>query len=374
MDYYETLGVGKNASADEIKAAFRKKAHQYHPDKTGGNEAKFKEINEAYQVLSDPQKKQQYDQFGQTFEGGSTGQGQPGFDFSGFSGANFDFSGMGDIFSDLFGGRETRRTRRRSTSVRGADIEIDLQLEFKEAVFGATKNTKLYKRVLCSHCHGNGAEPGTPIVKCKTCGGRGEVQRNQKTVFGQFAQITVCPACNGEGKSAEKSCSVCAGEGRVKEEEEIKIKIPAGIDHGQTLRVTGKGEAGFKGGQNGDLLVNVFVEKDDYFERDGFNILTDLPISFVQAALGDEVEVKTLDEVKTIKIPVGIQSGKVLRLKNKGVPRLGSEERGDQLINVRVITPQKLSRQEKKFLEELKKESGETAKVKKESLFKRMFG
>ncbi|MFH1508907.1 MAG: molecular chaperone DnaJ [bacterium] len=375
-DYYESLGVSKDATDDEIKKAYRKLAHKYHPDKEGGDEAKFKEINQAYQVLSDKQKRSQYDQFGQSFEGAGQGAGFSGFGngqgFSGFSGADFDFGNLGDIFGDIFGGDRSRG--RTQTNIRGADIEMDVELDFKEAVFGKTQIFNVYKRINCPKCKGNGAEPGTKIENCKTCEGRGQIRKVQQTPFGQFAQTQVCPDCSGEGKIAETKCSECGGDGRIRDEEKVEVKIPAGINDRQTLRVPGKGEAGLRGGVAGDLLVNIYVKDSKDFNRDGVDIITDLEISFAQAALGDEIEIKTINDSSTIVIPAGIQSGKQLKIKEKGVPYLDGNGRGDHLINIHVITPKSLNKEEKELFAKLQATGGNSAKVKSRGVFKKIFG
>lgn len=366
-DYYDILGVSKGASQDEIKRAFRKMAHQYHPDKAGGNEAKFKEINEAYQVLSNSEKRSQYDQYGQTFEqaqrqGGFGGYSWQDFARQGggpFSGGfrtenvEFDFGDIGDIFGDLFGFGGRTRTRRTRERRKGQDIEISMEIDFREAVFGTEKIIELNKNIICPHCSGNGTEPGTKIITCPTCDGSGRVTQAQRTILGTFQTIGVCPECHGEGKIASQKCKKCRGEGRIKDIERIKVKIPAGIDNGETIRLTGKGEAGQKGGVAGDLFITLRVKPDPEFKRDGYDIRSETEISFSQAALGTKIEVNTLDGLVRLKIPSATQSGKVFILKGKGVPRLRGSGRGDQYVTVNVFTPTKLSRREKELLEEL---------------------
>ncbi len=354
-DYYEILGVAKDASDDDIKRAFRKLAHQHHPDKNGGDAEKFKEINSAYQVLSDKQKRAQYDQFGSSFEGagpgGPSAGGFGGFDFSNFGGAGgaqqFDFSDLGDIFGGVFGGR----SRRRSGPVPGDDIEMVVNLEFMEAVQGTQKQLRVFKRMNCSHCHGNGAEPGTPIVTCTECGGTGQVTTVRQTILGAFQQVTTCPKCRGEGKSAKKPCRQCGGDGRVRDYDTFTVKIPAGIDNGQTIQLDGRGEAGEKGGPAGDLYLRIKVKAHDVFRRDGFDIFSRQPISFKQAALGDRITVAGLEGEEEIKIPAGTQTGTVFKLRGKGIVHLHSTRRGDQLVEVVLVTPRKLTREQRKGLE-----------------------
>lgn len=357
-DYYKILGVEKNASPDEIRASFRRLAHQHHPDKKGGNAEKFKEINEAHQVLSDPQKRAQYDQYGSTFEqAGAPGAGFGGFNaaggFGGFGngGQGFDFD-LGDIFGDVFGGGTRTRTRTRTHAARGADIHMDAELSFKDAAFGVEKPVSLYKQVACDVCGGNGAEPGSALKKCKTCDGQGQVVTHQRTILGTFQSASVCSDCNGEGKRPEKICKHCGGRGITKKHSEFTLKIPGGIDDGETIRVGGGGEAGPHGSVLGDLYVTVHVKPDARFERDGFNIHSVIKIKFTQAALGDEVAVETLDgEVKMV-IPEGTQPGQVFKLRERGIKQLRSSGRGDHLVHVEVQVPKKLSKQQKELLQE----------------------
>jgi molecular chaperone DnaJ len=379
-DYYNILGVAKNATKDEIKKAFREKAHLFHPDKPGGDEKKFKEINEAYQVLGNDEKRQQYDQFGSTFDqqggfGGGMGwedfmraarQGGFSGDFSaggtprdaGGSAFGGDMGDLGDILGDLFGGGFGfgGTTRRRRTTTRGRDIEVDLNLDFKEAVFGTEKIIELYKLTTCDKCNGNGAEPGTKIITCKTCEGQGHVRTVQRTILGHIQTVRDCPECQGQGKSYEKSCSKCSGQGRVKEKKQLNVKIPAGIDNGVSLKMAGEGEAGIKGGKTGDLYIHIHVRQDSYFKRENDNILTSLEIPFSTASLGGKIPVKTIDGEVDLKIPAATQSGKVFILRGKGVPHFQHYGRGDQLVNVNVKTPAHLSKKQKELLEELREE------------------
>lgn len=361
-DYYNILGVNKSASPDEIKKAFRKLAHEHHPDKKSGDEAKFKELNEAYQVLSDQKKRSQYDQFGSAFEHGQAGGGQGGFSgfegFSGFSGGNGGFNinmddlgdifgGLGDVFGFSGGGSRSRRVRR------GSDIQVLLNIDFNEAVFGMEKEIGLKKTVKCSKCKGEGREPGTEVETCKTCGGKGRVIRVQRTILGNMQVQMECEACHGEGKIFKEKCSACRGAGLVQEIVNLKVKIPAGIDNNETIRLTGQGEAASKGAQPGDLYLKIRVNADRRFERDGVNIKSRAQISFSQAALGDKIEVATVDGPVDLKIPEGTQSGKVFILRDKGVPHLNGRGRGNHLVEVIVKTPTGLSRKQREILKEL---------------------
>ncbi|MFH0956027.1 MAG: molecular chaperone DnaJ [Candidatus Falkowbacteria bacterium] len=358
-DYYNILGVGKNASQDEIKKAFREKAHKFHPDKQGGDEAKFKELNEAYQVLGDQKKRSQYDQFGSTFEQARSQGGFSGFedfrDFSGFTnGFNVNMDDLGDIFGGLgdvfgFSGGGSRRQRSR----RGSDIQVLLAIDFSEAVFGVEKEIGLKKTVKCSKCQGEGREPGTEIETCKTCGGRGRVVRVQRTILGNMQMQMTCEACGGEGKSFKQKCSACRGAGLVQQIVNLKVKIPAGIDNNETIRLSGQGEVVAKGNPAGDLYLKIRVNSDRRFERDGVNIKSRAEISFSQAALGDKIEVATVDGSVDLKIPDGTQSGKIFILCGKGVPHLNGRGRGDHLVEVIVKTPTGLSRKQKEMLKEL---------------------
>jgi len=361
-DYYKTLGVEKKASPDEIKAAFRRLAMEHHPDR-GGNPEKFKEINEAYQVLSDSQKRTQYDQFGSDFQnmggmGGGQNGGNPfggGFRWEDFSN-NADFGNLGDIFGDFFSGSEEPRGRRGRRTKRGRDIQVDLTIDFLESVFGAEKELSLYKDVVCSACGGEGVAAGSKKITCKICGGSGKVVEQRRILFGNFQTVSPCPDCDGAGSRAEKKCFECGGAGAIKGEETLTLKIPAGISDGETLRLSGKGEAGASGDGFGDLYVGVRVKSDKRFERDGFNILSEKEITFSQAALGATVDLETVEGIVELKIPAGIQSGEIIRLRSKGVPHLGGSGRGDHLVAIIVKTPKKLSKKAKQLLEELRDE------------------
>jgi len=362
-DYYKILEISKNASPDEIKRAYRRLAQQYHPDK-GGDPEKFKEVNEAYQVLSDPQKRSQYDQFGTTFEQAKAGGGFQGFegfrDFSSFAeafnfgrnGSNESF-GFEDIFENIFGGGGGR-TRRRST--RGTDISVDVEILLEEAYRGLEKEINLYKGVVCHRCKGSGVEPGAKLKECPTCHGRGEVEQRSRGGFFSFSQVVICPTCSGSGKKPEKDCTQCGGDGRIKEEKNLKFKIPAGIQDGQTISLAGQGEAATHGGLAGDLYVTVRVRPDPRFRREGDNLIYELQISFSQAALGAKIEVPTLSGWVNLKIPEGIESDTTIRLDGKGMPHLARRGFGDMMVKVKVRTPKKLSKRAKELLEELKKE------------------
>ena len=358
-DYYKILGVERNASQDEIKKAFRKLAHEYHPDKPDGNEAKFKEVNEAYQVLGKEDKRQQYDQYGATFDQqGGFGGGMGWEDFMRYArGGNgsaqnvhFDFGGidLGDIFGDIFGFGGRRRSRERGRA--GDDIQMDLSLEFKEAVFGAKKKIEVYKNVKCEHCKGNLAEPGTPIKTCETCQGQGQVMRVQRTMLGNFQSASICPDCNGEGKKAEKLCTKCDGAGIEKKKVELEVHIPAGVEDGNTLRLTGQGESGQYGGSDGDFYLRLSVMPEKGFERQGNDLLKKEKISFIQAITGDKIEVETLEEPIDLKIPAGTQPNTKFRLRGKGVPFMNQSGRGDLYVEVIVEIPRRLTRKQKSIL------------------------
>ena len=370
MDYYQTLGVSKSATPDDIKRAFRKKAHEFHPDKGNGNAEKFKEVNEAYQVLSDSQKRQQYDQYGQTFEqaqrngGGFGGFGQQGQNpfgggFGDFANGGVEFD-LGDIFGDIFGGQSQRGSRRS----RGIDLEMGITINFEEAVFGTEKELRLEKQDVCKTCKGSGAAEGAKVITCPKCHGQGQIRTTRRTIFGNIASAESCDRCEGTGKIPEVPCKTCSGSGSLRQEKTISVKIPAGIDNGQRIRVTGEGEAGYRGSSPGDLYLVVRVTTNNDFNRDGFNLLKDLPVSFTQATLGAKIMVKTLDGDIELKIPNGTQSGTILKVKNKGVLHINNpKSRGDLLITVRVIVPKKLSKHEKELLKQLAQENGETVQI-----------
>lgn len=374
-NYYEILGVNKNASSDEIKKAYRKLAHKYHPDKGAGNEPKFKEVNEAYQVLSDSQKKSQYDQYGQTFEdaqrngqahpGGGFGGGNPfgagGFDFSGFGGQGGVEFDLGDIFGDLFGGQRQRQARRE----RGIDLEMPLTISFEEAVFGLKRSITLEKKDACKTCEGSGAKPGTKVVTCSVCHGQGQIRTQRRTVFGNIASSSICEKCEGSGQVPEDPCKTCSGSGILRQEKTIEVQIPAGIDDGQRVRISGEGELGYRGSKAGDLYLSIRVKPHKEFKRQGFDLFKDLPVSFTQATLGAKIQFDTLDGKIELKIPAGTQAGKILRVNGKGVPHINSSKRGDLFVTVRVIIPNKLSKEETELIKKLASLNGETAEVHK---------
>lgn len=357
-DYYNILGVSKTASQEEIKKTFREKAHQFHPDKAGGDEAKFKEVNEAYQVLGDREKRSQYDQFGSSFENMRGQGGFQGFDgWRDFSGAangfNVNAEDLGDIFGGIgdifgFGGG-----RGRSRTVRGQDLQMMMTIDFREAVFGTEKTISLNKQVVCEHCKGNTAEPGSKIETCPECQGSGRVTRVQRTILGNMQVQATCERCRGEGKSYEKLCTKCDGTGVEQKNTELKVKIPAGINDNETIRLTGQGEAGQKGAHAGDLYLQVNVTADPDFKREGFDINTITEISFTQAALGDKIEVNTVHGGVKLKIPAGAQSGTVFKLRGKGVPKLSGSGQGDHFVTVNIKTPKNLNRKQKEGLKEL---------------------
>ncbi|MFH1030705.1 MAG: molecular chaperone DnaJ [bacterium] len=356
-DYYKILGIDKNASKDEIKKAFRKLAHQYHPDKGSGDEKKFKEINEAYQVLSDDNKRSQYDQFGASFEQAQSGGGFSGFngfrDFSGFSnGFNINMEDLSDIFEGAFGFGGGKKRRASYGPQRGEDMEVMIEIEFKEAVFGVEKEIDLEKIITCDRCSGNGAEPGTKIGVCPTCKGTGQVKHAQRTIFGTFQTVTTCHECNGDGKRPEKVCSKCGGAGVIQGMKRIKVKVPAGIDNGEVIKISGHGEAGTNGGPAGDLFIKIKVKSSHKFERRGYDIYTKEYITFKQAALGDKIDIETIDDGVKLKVPEGTQTGTIFKLKGKGVQKLRGFGRGEHFVEVVVRTPENLTRAQKKALEE----------------------
>ncbi len=341
-DYYKILGVEKSATQEEIKKAFRKAAHEHHPDK-GGDEAKFKEYNEAYQVLGDETKRQQYDQFGTTFDGAGGGGGFNGF--SGF-GQGMNFEDLGDIFGDMFGfgGGARGRTKK------GQDIVVDVTLSFKDAIFGIEKEISLSKNKTCERCSGNGAEPGTKLKECGTCHGQGFETKAQRTMFGVVQTRVACSACGGNGEIPETACTECRGYGTSYGRETLRVSIPAGVEDGMKIRVRGGGEA-VQGGEKGDLFLRLHVEGDKRFVREDLTIHSERTIGFTQAALGDEVLTDTIEGPVKLKIPAGTQSGDKLRLKNKGVP--SNRGRGDHIVHIQVETPTKLSREQRRLIEEL---------------------
>jgi molecular chaperone DnaJ len=366
-DYYEILNVSKDASLDEIKAAYRKLAKKYHPDLNPNDkeaEQKFKEINEAYEVLSDPEKRRRYDMFG---EAGVNGQG----------GYSQDFTGFGDIFDDIFDmftggfGRATHRARNYGP-VKGADLRYDLTLEFEEAVFGAEKEIQIRRSESCSTCNGTGVKPGSSKETCSKCNGSGEVRYAQRTPFGQFVRVATCDMCGGTGEIIKEKCVSCNGTGKVLKNKRIKVKIPAGVDTGSIISVKGEGEAGDRGGPPGDLYVYITVKPHKVFKRKGNDIFLTVPISFTEACLGAEIEVPTLEGIEKFDLPAGTQSGEEFKLKNKGVPNVRGIGRGDLYFKVKIQVPKKLTDRQRELLIELDKEFNINRKQEKKSFFKKM--
>ena len=361
-DFYEILGVSKSASQDEIKKAYRKVAMQFHPDRNPGDkgsEDKFKEAAEAYEILSDTDKRAQYDRFGhQAFSGGRGGGG--GFNGGGMNTEDI-FNQFGDIFGDespfgsFFGGGNGRRSSGggRSQGVKGSNLRIKIKLNYEEMAKGASKTVKVKKYVPCTTCTGSGAKDKGSVQTCGTCSGSGQVRRVQNTFLGQMQTVTTCPTCNGEGSTIANKCTACKGEGRVYGEETVTIEIPAGVQEGMQLSMNGKGNSGERGGANGDLIILIEEEAHAQLHRDGLNVAFDLHISFPEAVFGTNIEVPTIDGKAKIKIPPGTQSGKIFRLKGKGFPSVNSYEKGDQLIHVNIWTPQNVTSEEKAMLEKM---------------------
>lgn len=367
-DYYETLNVSKDASQDEIKSSFRSLAKKYHPDLNPDDkeaEQKFKEINEAYEVLSDPEKRRKYDTFGHA---GVNGQG----------GYSQDFGGFGDIFDDIFdifgggfGGGYSGSSRKRGP-VRGADLRYDLELDFKEAVFGIEKEIQIRRSENCETCDGTGVKPGSSKVKCSKCNGSGEVRYAQQSPFGQIVRVATCDECGGTGEIIKDKCTACSGTGKKIKNKKIKVKVPAGVDTGSIISIRGEGEAGERGGSPGDLFVYIRVKKHDIFKRNGNDIYYTIPISFTDAALGAELEIPTLEGIIKYKVPEGTQTGTQFRLKNKGVPNVRGVGKGDLYFKVEVEVPKKLTNRQKELLQEFVKESGQSYKEDKKGFFGKM--
>ncbi len=355
-DYYAILGVQKSATEAELKHAYRKLSKELHPDKHKGDttkEAKFKEVNEAYEVLSDPKKRESYDRFGSadfnSFAGGSSG-GFGGFG-QGFEGANFH-GDLNDLFSNFFGGGGAGR---RGPDTKGRNVEVEIMIPFMDAVRGAERTITFTTHIVCDECAGSGSAQGSKTVTCTECSGTGSVDRTVKSLFGAMRQSVVCPRCSGSGKVPEKPCKKCGGDGRVNGKKTVNVRIPAGIDDGQTMRLTGEGEGGRQGGPDGDLLVHVRVEMDSRFERVGDDIRSSLSLAVVDAVLGTEVSIETVHGTTKVSIPAGTQPGQVLRLKGKGMPVLNAGRHGDHYVTVDILVPTKLSKEEKKLFEELRK-------------------
>lgn len=373
-DYYEILSVSRDADKEEIKRAYRRLARKYHPDvnKEPGAEERFKEINRAYEVLSEPETRARYDRFGEA--GVSSGVGASGFQDFG------DMGGFADIFESFFsgfsGGMGTQTARRRSGPARGDDLRLDLKLEFREAVFGGEKEIRISHLETCTTCSGSGAKPGTRPRTCSTCSGAGQVRRATRTPFGSFTQVSVCPTCNGSGQMIEEKCEVCGGNGQRQETKKLKITIPPGVDNGTRLRVSGEGDAGQRSGPPGDLYVYLFVNEDAEFQREGINILSELKISYLQAILGCRVEINSVDGPQELLVPPGTQPNTVLTLEGKGVPRLGNPvSRGDHLITIQVEIPTRVGVEEREVLEKLAKLRGDrVGKGGIEGFFGKVFG
>jgi molecular chaperone DnaJ len=345
-DYYEVLGVARGATAEDLKKAFRKQALKYHPDRNKEADAndRFKEVNEAYQVLSDPQRKAQYDQFGHAGVNGQSGRG-----FDGFEG----FGGFGDIFDSFFGGST------RQASNRGADLEFQINVSFRDAAFGVPRELELNRMERCSRCDGNRAEPGTDVIECETCHGEGKVRRTQRTFFGQFQQVTACPTCGGEGQQVKTACTQCSGRGTERNIRTIEVQIPAGVEHGTKLIVRGEGESGARGSEKGDLYVHIGVQRDKVFSRRGNDVLMSADVNMAMAALGGIINVETLDGSADVDVKPGTQSGSVTRIKGGGMPHMGATgRRGDQLVELNVVTPKKLDERQTELLQQLAESFG----------------
>ena len=369
-DYYEVLGVEKKATDDAIKKSFRKLAKKYHPDVNSGDknaEAKFKEVNEAYNVLSDPEKRSKYDQLGHA---GVDPSGFGGGGGGGFGGFDVD---LGDIFESFFGGGfgggRSTASGRRSAPRKGADLKHTIDITFEEAAFGAEKEVNIARMEKCRRCGGSGAKEGTSPVKCAKCNGVGQVNVRQNTLFGQFSSIKTCDSCKGEGKTIINPCNECSGSGKIKKTVKIKATIPAGIDNGQAISQRGEGEAGARGGPNGDLFIVVRVKPHPTLTRDGFDVICEIPVTFVQAAMGSELEVPTIDGKVRYPIPEGTQTGTVFRLKNKGIPHLGGGGRGDQYVKTVVSVPKRLNEKQKRILREFAEASGEEVSEQRRGFF-----
>ncbi|MEZ0537386.1 molecular chaperone DnaJ [Caldicellulosiruptoraceae bacterium PP1] len=375
-DYYEVLGVSKNATEDEIKRAFRKLAKQYHPDANPGNkeaEEKFKEINEAYEVLSDPDKRRKYDQFGHAAFDPSYGAGGAGG--TNFGGFGFDFTNIGDIFEDIFDGFDIfgGSSRRRSQGPqRGSDIYVEIELDLKEAATGIEKEIPVYRTEKCPTCNGSGAKPGSSPQTCRKCGGTGQVRQRQSTLFGEVSTIRTCDACGGVGTIITDPCKDCSGTGKVKKQRKVKINIPAGIDNGQVITLRGEGEVGVRGGPNGDLKIGVRVRPHPIFKRDGVDLYIDVPITFVLAALGGEIEIPTLEGKTRIKVEAGTQNGDEIRLKGKGLSYLRGRGKGDLIVRFIIEIPKKLSDKQKELLKKFDEISNEDGYEKRKRFFERL--
>ena len=355
-DYYEILGISRDADKEEIKRAYRRLARKYHPDVNSepGADEKFKEINRAYEVLSEPEMRSRFDRFGEAGVSSAAGAGFPDMG---------DMGGFADIFESFFTGftgNAGQTSRRRNGPSRGDDLRLDLKLEFREGIFGGEKEIRIPHLENCATCSGTGAKPGTKARACSTCSGNGQVRRATRTPFGSFTQVSVCPTCNGDGQVVEEKCETCNGLGRKQETKKLKITIPAGVDNGTRLRVSKEGDAGLRGGPPGDLYVYLFIEEDLEFHRDGINIRSEIKISYLQAILGCRLEINTVDGPKELMIPAGTQPNTVLTMENHGVPKLGNPvSRGDYLITVLIDIPTKITPEERELLEKLAKIKGD---------------
>ncbi len=341
-DYYEVLGINRQATDEEIKKAYRKLAFQYHPDRNSeaSAEAKFKEVNEAYEVLSDSQRRSNYDRFGHDGVNGGFGRGFEGFDFGGF----------GDIFDTFFGGTTHKQ---RTTAERGSDLNVQVEITFEEAAFGCERELEIERVETCSVCHGIGSTPGSNPKKCPNCGGSGEVRRTQQGIFGHFTNITTCPQCGGRGTIITNPCKQCNGSGREQRARKVEVKIPGGVDDGNVIRISGEGNNGFGGGPPGNLLVSLIMKPHAVLYRDGADVIYNLPLNFAQAALGGEVDIPTLDGDHTIKVPAGVQNGRIIRLRGKGANHLHRAGRGDQIVIVHVVSPTQLDKEQKQLFRRL---------------------
>lgn len=370
-DYYEVLGVEKNAAEAEIKKAYRKLAAKYHPDVNheAGAEEKFKEINEAYEVLSDADKKARYDQFG--FAGVDPNFNAGGNPFGGGFGGFSGFGDLGDIFGDFFGGGSTR-SRGANAPRKGENVVVQVDLSFEEAAFGVKKDVNVGRIETCDRCGGSGAADGTQPETCDRCRGTGQVSVTQNFMGMTMQSTAACPKCGGKGRIIRTPCARCKGKGRIRRNQKITVDIPAGVDNGQSVRVSGQGSAGSNGGPNGDLLVAVNIRKHALFERDGANVLCEMPISFTQAACGAEIEVPTLDGKVRYNIPEGTQTGTTFRLRGKGIPYVGYKNRGDQYVTVVVETPTQLTKEQKELLRRFEEAAGESATPKRKSFFEKL--
>lgn len=367
-DYYEVLGVAKQASADEIKKAYRNLAKKYHPDMNPGNEeaeAAFKEANEAYSVLSDEEKRSQYDKFGHSAFDGSAG-------FSGFE-SGFGFGGLDDLFETFMGGGFRRSSANRANQpARGKDRQYSVSITFEEAAFGVTKEIPVTRMQVCETCRGTGSKPESSVEKCKQCQGSGQIKYSRPSVFGQYTEVQSCNKCKGKGKIILDPCGTCHGNERISKKSRIKLNIPAGIDNGQTMSLKNEGDAGLRGGPAGDLYVSIQIKPHEIFKREGYDVVCDIPISFTQAALGAEIDIPTLEGIIKYNIPLGTQTGTVFKLRGKGIKRLRSEAKGDQYIRVNVEVPTKLSEKQKEILREYGEVSGDEGLEQKNGFFKKV--